>query len=128
MYSPSSDSWYGKYYRGGDGYQGRWPRSPLLDVDGCFLWNGYQYAEGLLAIKYRTKDDHGAVAGGPMHYILLGMGEKWRPHCYLLCPGRCLSGFIGDRNLHPGQLNYRIYPKYNRYFRQPSPLLCCLYL
>ena len=22
---PSSDSWYGKYYRSGDGYQGRWP-------------------------------------------------------------------------------------------------------
>ena len=38
-----------------------------------------KYAEGLLAIKYRTKDDNGAVAGGPMHYILLGMGEKWRP-------------------------------------------------
>ena len=27
----------GNIYRGGDGYQGRWTRSPLLDVDGCFL-------------------------------------------------------------------------------------------
>ena len=56
-------------------------------MDG-WLWNGNKYAEGLLAIKYRTKDDNGAVAGGPMHYILLGMGEKWRPLCDLLCPGR----------------------------------------
>ena len=28
--------------RGGDGYQGRWPRSPLLDVDGSLLWDGDQ--------------------------------------------------------------------------------------
>ena len=45
----------------------------------AFFGMATKYAEGLLAIKYRTKDDNGAVAGGPMHYILLGMGEKWRP-------------------------------------------------
>ena len=33
---------YGKYYRGGDSYQGWWTRSSLLDVDGGFLWDGYQ--------------------------------------------------------------------------------------
>ncbi len=37
-----------------------------------------KYAEGLLAIKYRTKDRAGFVAGGPMYYIELGMGKKWR--------------------------------------------------
>ena len=31
-----------EYYRGGDSYQGRWPRGSLLDVDGGFLWNGNQ--------------------------------------------------------------------------------------
>ena len=45
----------------------------------AFFGMATKYAEGLLAIKYRSKDAHGAVAGGPMHYILLGMGEKWRP-------------------------------------------------
>ena len=45
----------------------------------AFFGMATKYAEGLLAIKYRTKDANGAVAGGPMHYILLGMGEKWRP-------------------------------------------------
>lgn len=37
-----------------------------------------KYAEGLLAIKYRTKDKSGFVAGGPMYYIELGMGKNWR--------------------------------------------------
>lgn len=50
----------------------------------AFFGMATMYAEGVLAIKYRTKDDHGAVAGGPMHYILLGMGEKWRPFNNLL--------------------------------------------
>ncbi|KXT91678.1 Sodium/glycine symporter GlyP [Streptococcus mitis] len=50
----------------------------------AFFGMATKYAEGLLAIKYRTKDDHGAVAGGPMHYILLGMGEKWRPLLFCL--------------------------------------------
>ena len=96
VYSPSSDSWYGKYYRGGDGYQGRWPRCSLL-VDGCFLWDGYhQYAEGTLDyIKYRTKDNHGAVAGGPMHYILLGMGEKWRPLAIFFALAGVLVALLG---------------------------------
>ncbi len=38
-----------------------------------------KYAEGFLAIKYRTYDKDGFVAGGPMYYIELGMGEKFKP-------------------------------------------------
>lgn len=38
-----------------------------------------KYAEGLLAIKYRGKDKDGFVAGGPMYYIEMGMGKKWKP-------------------------------------------------
>lgn len=37
-----------------------------------------KYAEGLLAIKYRTIDEHGHVLGGPFYYIENGMGKKWR--------------------------------------------------
>ncbi|QIW16768.1 sodium:alanine symporter [Pasteurellaceae bacterium RH1A] len=37
-----------------------------------------KYAECLLAIKFRTKDKDGYIAGGPMYYIELGMGPKWR--------------------------------------------------
>lgn len=38
-----------------------------------------KYAEGLLAVKYRTVDQDGHVLGGPFYYIELGMGKKWRP-------------------------------------------------
>ncbi|MGV3061275.1 alanine/glycine:cation symporter family protein, partial [Streptococcus hyovaginalis] len=36
-----------------------------------------KYAEGFLAIKYRTKDANGDISGGPMYYIINGMGKKW---------------------------------------------------
>lgn len=45
----------------------------------AFFGMATKYAEGFLAIKYRTKDADGMASGGPMYYILLGMGEKWRP-------------------------------------------------
>lgn len=37
-----------------------------------------KYAEGLLAIKYRTIDKEGHVLGGPFYYIENGMGKQWR--------------------------------------------------
>lgn len=37
-----------------------------------------KYAEGLLAIKYRTIDKDGHVLGGPFYYIENGMGKNWR--------------------------------------------------
>ncbi len=37
-----------------------------------------KYAEGFLAIKYRTIDDNGHVLGGPFYYIENGMGKKWK--------------------------------------------------
>lgn len=37
-----------------------------------------KYSEGLLAIKYRTKDQNGNILGGPFYYIENGMGQKWR--------------------------------------------------
>ena len=32
----------GNIIGGGNGYQSWWPKSSLLDVDGRFLWDGYQ--------------------------------------------------------------------------------------
>ena len=45
----------------------------------AFFGMATKYAEGVLAIKYRTKDENGQISGGPMHYILNGMGEKYKP-------------------------------------------------
>ena len=61
----------------------------------AFFGMATKYAEGLLAIKYRTKDDNGAVAGGPMHYILLGMGEKWRPLAIFFAIAGVLVALLG---------------------------------
>ena len=44
----------------------------------AFFGMATKYAEGLLAIKYRTIDEHGHVLGGPFYYIENGMGKQWR--------------------------------------------------
>lgn len=44
----------------------------------AFFGMATKYAEGLLAIKYRTTDANGEIAGGPMYYIRHGMGEKYK--------------------------------------------------
>lgn len=36
-----------------------------------------KYAEAVLAIKYREKDETGMMSGGPMYYISKGLGWKW---------------------------------------------------
>lgn len=37
-----------------------------------------KYAEALLAVKFRVKDEKGEIAGGPMYYIENGMGDKFK--------------------------------------------------
>lgn len=37
-----------------------------------------RYAESLLALKYRTHDKRGEIAGGPMYTIERGLGRKWK--------------------------------------------------
>ena len=36
-----------------------------------------KYAEAVLAVKYREKDENGDMCGGPMYYITNGLGWKW---------------------------------------------------
>ncbi|GAB6149314.1 sodium:alanine symporter [Clostridium novyi A str. BKT29909] len=43
----------------------------------AFFGMATKYAEGLLAVKYRTVDENGQMAGGPMYYIENGLGIKW---------------------------------------------------
>ena len=45
----------------------------------AFFGMATKYAEGLLAVKYRTFTPDGRVLGGPFYYIERGMGRKWRP-------------------------------------------------
>lgn len=52
----------------------------------AFFGMATKYAEGLLAIKYRIKDEKGEMAGGPMYYIEKGLHNK---------PLACLFAFFG---------------------------------
>ena len=44
----------------------------------AFFGMATKYAEGLLAIKYRTVDKDNHALGGPFYYIEHGMGAKWK--------------------------------------------------
>ena len=61
----------------------------------AFFGMATKYAEGLLAIKYRSKDENGEVAGGPMYYILNGMGEAWRPLATFFAAACILVAYFG---------------------------------
>ncbi len=44
-----------------------------------FLGMATKFAESTLAIKYRTIEPNGTVHGGPMYYIVHGLGPKFKP-------------------------------------------------
>ena len=56
-----------------------------------------KYAEAVLAVRFREKDERGRHVGGPMYYIKNGLGEKWKwlAVCFALFAG--VAGFgIGN--------------------------------
>lgn len=61
----------------------------------AFFGMATKYSEGLLAIKFRTKDKNGQVSGGPMYYIVNGMGEKWRPLALFFAISGILVALLG---------------------------------
>ena len=61
----------------------------------AFFGMATKYAEGLLAVKYRTTDDKGEIAGGPMFYIRNGMGEKYRPLATFFAVATVLVAWLG---------------------------------
>ena len=42
-----------------------------------FFGMATKYGEAILAVKYRTKDEKGEMAGGPMYYLEHGLKQKW---------------------------------------------------
>ena len=38
-----------------------------------------KYAEVVLAVRYRERNEKGDYVGGPMYYIKNGLGQKWYP-------------------------------------------------
>ncbi len=54
------------------------PGALLWMLIAAFFGMATKYAEGLLAIKYRTVDEEGHVLGGPFYYIERGLGERYK--------------------------------------------------
>ena len=52
-----------------------------------------KYAEIVLAVKYRERDEKGDWVGGPMHYITKGLGQKWKWLAILFCVFAVLASF-----------------------------------
>ena len=61
----------------------------------AFFGMATKYADGLLAVKYRSVDANGEIAGGPMFYIRNGLGEKWKPLAVFFAIACILVAFLG---------------------------------
>ncbi|MDD6060946.1 MAG: sodium:alanine symporter family protein [Ruminococcus sp.] len=61
----------------------------------AFFGMATKYAEGLLAVKYRVKDENGDYIGGPFYYIENGLGSKWKWLAKLFAVFGLLAGLMG---------------------------------
>lgn len=52
------------------------------------------FGEGSLAIRYREKTSDGVYRGGPMSYIMIGLGPKWTWLAVLFCIGTLFSALV----------------------------------
>ena len=56
-----------------------------------------KYAEAVLAVKYRERNEKGDWVGGPMYYIKNGLGKKWNWLGFVFCVFGALAAFgIGN--------------------------------
>ncbi|MCR5110187.1 MAG: sodium:alanine symporter family protein [Ruminococcus sp.] len=61
----------------------------------AFFGMATKFAEGLLAVKYRVKDDNGNILGGPFYYIENGLGKNWKWLGKLFALFGLLAGLMG---------------------------------
>ncbi len=52
------------------------------------------FAEGALAIRYREQTSAGTYRGGPMSYIMIGLGPKWTWLAVVFCIGTLFSALV----------------------------------
>ncbi len=52
------------------------------------------FAEGSLAIRYRERTSDGTWRGGPMSYIMMGLGKKWTWLAIVFCIGTLFSALV----------------------------------
>ena len=59
---------------------------------------GTKFAEVTLGVHYRKRDGDGPMMGGPMMYILRGLGRRWKPLAIVFCIFGAVAG-IGLGNM-----------------------------
>lgn len=57
------------------------------------------FAEGSLAIRYRETTSDGVKRGGPMTYILMGLGPKWTWLAVVFCLGTLFSALVTGNSI-----------------------------
>ena len=57
------------------------------------------FAEGALAIRYREKTSDGTYRGGPMSYIMMGLGPKWTWLAIVFCIGTLFSALVTGNSI-----------------------------
>ncbi|MEW4448873.1 alanine/glycine:cation symporter family protein [Qipengyuania sp. JC766] len=57
------------------------------------------FAEGSLAIRYRERTSDGVLRGGPMTYIMMGLGKKWTWLAILFCLGTLFSALVTGNSI-----------------------------
>lgn len=57
------------------------------------------FAEGSLAIRYRETTSDGVKRGGPMTYIMMGLGPKWTWLAILFCLGTLFSALVTGNSI-----------------------------
>ncbi len=62
----------------------------------AFFGMATKYAEGCLAVKFRSVDENGNIAGGPMYYIEQGLGRKWKPLAVAFAFFGTLTAMLGS--------------------------------
>ncbi|MEO0463910.1 MAG: alanine/glycine:cation symporter family protein [Pseudomonadota bacterium] len=57
------------------------------------------FAEGSLAIRYRERTSDGVLRGGPMTYIMMGLGPKWTWLAIVFCLGTLFSALVTGNSI-----------------------------
>ncbi|MFN4113160.1 MAG: alanine/glycine:cation symporter family protein [Sphingomonadaceae bacterium] len=57
------------------------------------------FAEGALAIRYRERTSEGTYRGGPMTYIMMGLGPKYTWLAVLFCLGTLFSALVTGNSI-----------------------------
>ena len=62
----------------------------------AFFGMATKYAEGVLAVKYRTMDANGNASGGPMYYIEQGLGKSYKPLAVMFAIFGAMTAALGS--------------------------------